>query len=291
MVNDDLSLARAAAIAGAAEAMRHFATLADLPREVKEDGSVVTLADRAVEATIRKILVAARPGDAILGEEEGETAGISAESGTAGISGEGGTAGISAEGGTAGAGGRRWIIDPIDGTALFVAGDDRWLVLVALEEHGEITAGVAVVPAIGRMWWAGLGTGAYEAKLHDDRILDETRIRVAADAARKIEGSRLGVVPSWGREVAAPLLDLADEREWPLHPPLMIARGDLDVAVQTCGSIWDFAATSLIIAEAGGFYRGLNGRTTPGAGPSLFAANADLRDEALGLLNATPATR
>ncbi|MEV6300467.1 inositol monophosphatase [Actinoplanes sp. NPDC051861] len=256
-MNDDLNLARAAAIAGAAEAMRHYAAVADLPREVKEDGSIVTRADRAVEATIRSVLTAARPGDAILGEEEGETSGT---------------------------GGRRWIIDPIDGTALFVAGDDRWLVLVALEEHGEITVGVAAVPALARIFSAASGQGAYEGRLDNGRVADEVRISVAADAARKISDSRLGVVPAWGREVAAPLLDVADEVSWPLHPPLMIARGDLDVAVQTCGSVWDFAATSLIIEEAGGFYRGVDGRVGPAAGPSLFTANADLRDQALELL-------
>ena len=96
-VETDLQLAQRAALTGAAVALPHFAALADLPREVKTDGSVVTAADRAVESAIREVLTAARPGDAILGEEEGQT----------------------------GTGGRRWIIDPIDGTALFVDGDDR----------------------------------------------------------------------------------------------------------------------------------------------------------------------
>ncbi|MBG0567405.1 inositol monophosphatase family protein [Actinoplanes aureus] len=261
---DDLSLARDAALAGAAEALRHFAALADLPREVKADGSVVTRADRAVEAVIREALTAARPGDAILGEEEGETAGT---------------------------GGRRWIIDPIDGTALFVAGDKRWLVLVALEEQGEITVGVAVVPALGRLWWAQRGGGAYEGRFQDGRILDEARIQVATPASGELPGSRLGVVPDWAREVAQPLIAVADERPWPLHPPLMVARGDLDLAMQTCGQIWDFAATSLIVAEAGGHYSGLDGRVRPGAGPSLFAADAALRDAALKSLSRAPAAR
>ena len=262
-MDDDLSLAREAALTGAAEAMRHFAALADLPREVKSDGSVVTRADRAVEATIRAALTGARPADAILGEEHGETAG---------------------------AGERRWIIDPIDGTALFVAGDKRWLVLVALEERGEITVGVAVVPALGRLWWAGRGTGAYEGRFQNGKIYDETRIHVA-DAPDQLAGSRLGVVPDWAREVAGPLIEAADERPWPLHPPLMVARGDLDLAVQTCGSVWDFAATSLIVTEAGGHYRGLDGRTHPGPGPSLFTASAAARDAALHTLRTAASCR
>jgi histidinol-phosphatase len=107
-VSDDLQVARRAALAGAAVGMRWFADLARLRREVKADGSVVTEADRAVEAEIRTVLSAECPGDAVLGEE----------------------------GGQSGDAVRRWIIDPIDGTALFVAGDDRWLVLVALESEG-----------------------------------------------------------------------------------------------------------------------------------------------------------
>ena len=74
-MDDDLHLARGAALAGAAVAMRYFAALTELRHERKVDGSVVTEADRAVEATSREVLAAARPGDAILGEEGGEAAG------------------------------------------------------------------------------------------------------------------------------------------------------------------------------------------------------------------------
>lgn len=254
---DDLEIAQTAALAGAAEALRHFAAVADLPRELKADGSVVTAADRAVETVIRGVLGEHRPQDAVLGEEHGATGGD---------------------------GGRRWIIDPIDGTALFVEGDDRWLVLVALEDQGAITAGVAVVPARARLWWAGLGTGAYEGRVHDGRIADVTRIRVAAGGAAELAGSTLGVVPDWGRAPAAPLIAHADEREWALHPPLLVARGELDLAAQTSGQVWDFAATSLIVAEAGGCYARFDGGERPGPGASIFARSAALRDAALQVI-------
>nr|BFE71152.1 hypothetical protein GCM10020092_044530 [Actinoplanes digitatis] len=55
-MQSDLELARAATLAGAAVGLRYFAALADLPRELKADGSVVTEADRAVEAAIRAVL-------------------------------------------------------------------------------------------------------------------------------------------------------------------------------------------------------------------------------------------
>jgi histidinol-phosphatase len=253
---DDLELAQEAALAGAAEGLRHFAALAGLPRERKQDGSVVTAADRAVEDRIREVLTGVRPGDTILGEEHGETTG---------------------------AGGRRWIIDPIDGTHLFVEGDDRWLVLIALEERGEITVGVAALPAQGTIFWAVRGDGARQAEVRDGRITGEQKITVAAGTP-ELASSRLGVVPDWDRADVAALIDAAAERPWSLHPGLLVARGDLDVAVQTSGKIWDFAATSLIVTEAGGDYRGLDGRTTPGPGASLYSRSAEIGDAALAVL-------
>ena len=249
---DDLDLARRAALAGGAVALRYAQTLAALPRERKADGSVVTAADRAVETTIRQVLAEARPRDAVLGEEGGQT----------------------------GDADRRWIIDPIDGTALFVAGDDRWLVLIALEQAGEIVAAVAALPAQGTSYWAARGAGAYEGPLG---LNEGRRIAVDASGPEVVEGSRLGVVPVTGEPPAA-LLALTPARPWRLHPGLLVARGELDLAVQTGGQIWDFAATSLILTEAGGSYSGLSGDPRPGRGASVYARSDKLRLEALSLL-------
>jgi histidinol-phosphatase len=65
-----------------------------------------------------------------------------------------------------------------------------------------------------------------------------------------------------------------------------VARGDRDLAVQTSGQLWDFAATSLIVTEAGGVYSGLAGNARPAAGPSLFARSAEMRDATLRTLGA-----
>jgi histidinol-phosphatase len=256
-VETDLQLAQRAVLTGATVALPHFAALADLPRELKADGSVVTAADRAVESAIRQVLTAARPADAVLGEEEGQTAGTGA---------------------------RRWIIDPIDGTALFIAGDDRWLILIALEEDGEVVAGVAAHPAQGSIFWAERGGGAFEGRVVGGRVVAATGIRVAAGSGA-VPDARLGVLPEdWGQEVAAPLKALTPARPWGVHPALLVARGELDLAVQTGGQIWDFAATSLIVTEAGGRYSGLDGRTRPGPGASVYARDESLRRAALDVL-------
>jgi histidinol-phosphatase len=251
IMTDDLRLARRAASAGAAVGLRHFAALADLPRELKSDGSIVTAADRAVEVAIREVITAQRPDDAILGEE----------------------------GGLTGSGGRRWIIDPIDGTALFVDGDDRWLVLIALEQDGEIVAAVAAVPAQAMTWWATRGGGAFEA-------LDggpARRLAVTTDRSDDLAASRVAWTET-DPAVAVPLAAVVDGVPWDIHPALLVARGDLDLGLQTAGKVWDFAATSLIVREAGGVYRGIEGRTRVAEGPAVYARDEALASAALSVL-------
>ncbi|GAB3941808.1 histidinol-phosphatase [Micromonospora vulcania] len=210
------------------------------------------------------MLCDARPDDAVLGEEAGQTGG----------------------------GSRRWIVDPIDGTALFVDGDDRWLVLVALEEAGEIVAGVAVVPAQGRIWWAQRGCGAFEADISGVSLRDERRIFVSRDGQGGLAGSMLGVIPTDGelspseRELIAPLSAVATTVPWGIHAALLVARGQLDLTVQVRGQVWDFAATSLIVEEAGGRFSGLDGQQRPAPGPALFARSAALHAAALQILTA-----
>ncbi|MFI5493629.1 inositol monophosphatase family protein [Actinoplanes sp. NPDC051859] len=280
----DLELARRAALAGAAVAIRHFGALAGLPRELKPDGSVVTAADRDTEAAILAVLRAERPQDTVLGEESGTVPGEEGEeSGT--VPGERGAESGTApgeEGAENGGGGRRlrrWIVDPIDGTAQFVTGDPRWLVLVALEYGGAIVAAVAAIPAQGTLWWATRGGGAYRSALDGT---GERRLTVATDRPETLDGARLGVVPAppnyldADRVIAAPLAEVATEVDWAEHAPLQVASGDLDLAVQTRGQVWDFAATSLIVTEAGGTYGGADGVRGPRPGTSLFARSPEL---------------
>jgi histidinol-phosphatase len=262
-MESDLLLARRAALTGAAVGLRYFATLAQLPQQLKSDGSVVTDADRAVEAAIRGVLAEARPDDAVLGEEAGQT----------------------------GRGSRRWIVDPIDGTALFVAGDNRWLVLVALEEAGEIVVGVAAVPVQGRIWWAQRGCGAFEADVSGLVLTEERRIAVDCGRPDILPGSRLGVIPTDDgllqaeREMIAPLSAVTSTIPWGVHAALLVACGQLDLAVQTRGEVWDYAATSLIVEEAGGRFSGLDGQARPTPGPALFARSPVLHTAALQVLN------
>ena len=102
----------------------------DLAIESKLDGTPVTAADRAAEAVVRERLREAYPDDGVLGEEEDETFGTS---------------------------GRRWIVDPIDGTKAFTRGVPLYTTLLAVEDADGPLAGVIVVPALSERVWAGRG--------------------------------------------------------------------------------------------------------------------------------------
>src|SRR3982750_3233599 len=108
--------------------------------ETKADASPVTIADKENERLIRAAIEAEFPGDGILGEEGASKTGTS---------------------------GRRWIVDPIDGTRDFVRGNRFWCVLIGLEESGESLVGVAHYPMLDETYHAVRGEGAY---LHDQRL-------------------------------------------------------------------------------------------------------------------------
>jgi histidinol-phosphatase len=261
-VSDDLELAMTAATTGARLAMSYFDRIADVGRERKPDGSLVTEADRAVEAAVVGVLAGARPTDAILGEE----------------------------GGQRGDDHRRWIVDPIDGTVSFAAGQDRWLVLVALESDGQVVVAVAAEPAQRRVWWAQRGAGACVADLADDGVTSGVeRIQVHGGPTPDVAAARLGIVPGplplpSDAHVVERLTTVTAPQPWPHHPGLLVARGDLDLAVQTRGKVWDYAVPSLIVTEAGGCFSGLAGQEHPHHGPALYSRDPDLHRAALAYL-------
>ena len=106
----------------------------DVVAETKADNSPVTQADRECERVVARMLSETFPSDGVLGEE-----GASVES----------------------ASGRKWIVDPIDGTRDYVRGNPLWANLIALESDGEVVAGVVNLPLFGRLYSATRGGGAY----------------------------------------------------------------------------------------------------------------------------------
>jgi histidinol-phosphatase len=87
------------------------------------------------------------------------------------------------------------------------------------------------------------------------------------------------------REMIAPLSAMTSTAPWSTHAALLVACGQLDLAVQARGQVWDYAATSLIVEEAGGRFSGLDGQAQFTPGPALFARSGLMHTAALQILN------
>jgi histidinol-phosphatase len=130
-VSADLDFALALADLADSVSLTRFRAL-DLRIETKPDLTPVTDADRAVERALRERIAEARPGEGVLGEEEGEEEGPV-----------------------------RWIVDPIDGTRNFSRGVPIWATLIALERDGVFVCGVVSAPALDRRWWGARNAEAF----------------------------------------------------------------------------------------------------------------------------------
>ena len=223
----------------------------DLRVDRKADTTEVTEADRGAEAALRRALTVARPGDAVLGEEEGLI----------------GPAEVR----------RRWVIDPIDGTSNYVRGVPIWATLIALMDGDDVVVGVASAPALGRRWWAARGEGAFAA---GDPI-QVSAVTTLADAHLAHAG--VGTFYTYGGGDALVGLTRAVWRSRGLGDFWMhclVAEGAFDVAVEPVVSLWDLAAITVIVEEAGGRFSDLTGRPGP-AGGSALSSNGFLHDEVL----------
>lgn len=227
----------------------------DLRVETKPDRTHVTDADLAVERALRGRIEAERPGDGFFGEESGRSDG----------GGEGGS--------------RRWILDPIDGTANFLRGVPNWATLIALEVDGVPTVGVVSMPAFGARWWAELGGGAWgRAKGEHPRRLRVSGVGELADASLSFQS-----IDQWRRAgYLAPLLDLQD-RVWrdraygDSWSYMLLAEGLVDIVAEFDVKAYDLAAHVPIVREAGGRFTDITGGESAWNGSAL-ATNGRLHD-------------
>jgi histidinol-phosphatase len=224
---------------------------ADFAVETKADLTPVTEVDRAVERSLRERIEQDRPGEVVVGEEYG-----------------------SAEGKV------RWIVDPIDGTKNFVRGIPVWGTLIALEREGEVVAGVASAPALGRRWWAARGHGAFA----DGTPIHVSKVDVVSEAQLCFGG-----INGWRRAARLEaFLDLASRCKrtrgfgdfW-MH--MLVAEGAADVAVEPAVALWDLAAIKIMVEEAGGRFTNLQGEARADGG-SAVSTNGLLHDEVIEIL-------
>lgn len=207
--------------------------------ETKSDASPVTVADKENERLIREAIELEFPADGILGEEGSSKAGTS---------------------------GRRWIIDPIDGTRDFVRDNRFWCVLIALEEADESLVGVAHFPMLNEMYWASRGSGSY---------LNHERLRVSAIASiGESCFSPNGLHLAEARPHLSRVVDLM-QRSWAVRSyggaldACMLAAGKAEVWFEPKVAVWDLAALKLIIEEAGGVFLALDGSRAINRGTAI----------------------
>lgn len=242
-MDDDLYLGQRIASHGGQLALDYQGGALD-PSQ-KDDGSIVTAADLAVEQLLRDSLASARPDDAVLGEE----------------------------GGLVGSGSRVWIIDPIDGTSFYARGEPDWRVHVALQVDGEVTIAVVVAPALGVQWWATRGGGAYEATWPRD---DAAPRRLSVSTISELTEATADAFPADHRDRLAPAL---------LAPPsplslVGLVRGEIEAVVAECCMIWDHAPWLLLTEEAGGRFTDTEGGRSGEKGGGLYS-NAAIHDRFL----------
>jgi myo-inositol-1(or 4)-monophosphatase len=213
---------------------------------------VVTEMDRRAEEVITGAILAARPGDAILAEEGGETGG--------------------ARGGAV-----RWVIDPLDGTVNYLYGLADWAVSIAAEVSGRIVAGAVLVPQRGETFTATAGGGAWLAEPGTARR--PLRARPGVPLSQALVATGFGYLAArrevQGEVVAALLPRVRDIRRGGSASVDLcsVAAGRVDAYYERGLNYWDYAAGALIAAEAGAVVAGLSG---PPGGSMMIAAAGPL---------------
>ncbi|MFM6967434.1 MAG: histidinol-phosphatase [Microbacteriaceae bacterium] len=261
-LDDDLALARTLAAHADLISMRRF-TAQDFTVTTKPDRTPVTEADREVEKAIREGIAAARPHDAILGEEFGSTGEQSGE----------------------GRPHRQWIVDPIDGTANFLRGVPIWGTLIALAIDGVPQVGVVSAPALGQRWWAATGHGAYRQRTgHHEEPIHVSKVSAISDAVVSYNS-----LPGWigaGRGEQAIALATQSWRARAIGDMwayMLVAEGAIDIATECDLQPYDMAALIPIVTEAGGRFTDIDGNDGPWNGTAC-ATNGLLHADVLAVL-------
>ncbi|MBA3860316.1 MAG: histidinol phosphate phosphatase [Cyanobacteria bacterium PR.3.49] len=227
----------------------------DIEVEEKSDGTPVTQADKKSERLIRESIADQYPHDAILGEEEG-----------------GDDSPLSK--------GRRWIIDPIDGTYNYARAIPIFSTLLALENDGEIVLGVVCNPALDEIFWAERGCGAFRngKKIKVSEIAELKNSQFNFGAPNRVQ--KHGLWDQFSRLVKETL------RQRGFGDYLGFAHvfeGKAEAHLEVGLKPWDLAPMKIIVEEAGGAYSDLDGGKSIYTGSCLIS-NGLVHEQFLSIL-------
>jgi len=208
----------------------------------KPDGSPVTFADQQNDCLIRSAIECAYSGDGIVSEESPEKASLN---------------------------GRRWIIDPLDGTEDFVRGNRFWCVLIALEDERELVIGVAHFPMLGETYWAVRGVGSY---LEGQRLHAS---RTCSIEASSFNANGLNIVAD--RPYSKAVMELirkcrAVRAYGGALDACLVAAGKTEIWFETNVEPWDLAALKLILEESGALFFAIDGTRDIDKGTAIGCA-------------------
>lgn len=228
--------------------------------ETKADRTPVTEADREAEAAIKRVLRERFPDHAFYGEEEGR---------------EGDSAFV-------------WLIDPIDGTKSFVRGYPFFSTQIALMHEGEIVAGVSAAGEFGERAWATRGGGAFisigsgapkRCRVSEAQTFDAQTAISTGNLKSLAAGARWDALADLVRRVGR-IRGYGDFVHYHL-----VARGAIDLVIESDLNILDIAPLVLIVREAGGVFTDLDGRDIGLETRSALAGAPALHAAALGAFN------
>jgi myo-inositol-1(or 4)-monophosphatase len=252
-VSADLELAERAALTAGEVLMSYYGRPPQGLASKSSETDLVSDADLEAERAIRELLDAERPDDGLLAEEGSQAAGAS---------------------------GRRWIVDPLDGTINFLYGFPAWAVSVALEDAHGVAVGVVHSPVHAETFSAVRAEGARlngrALHVRDRSELQQAMVATgfSYEADRRAEQAEVirRLLPSARdiRRAGAAALDLA----W-------VATGRVDAFYERGLHAWDRAAGDLLVREAGGVVANLDG-DPPGL---IAAATPELLDELAALVS------
>jgi histidinol-phosphatase len=246
--NHSRELMAALEAARAADAVIAPLYKSNLAIEIKADKSPVTEADRRAEEAIRDVLGRYFPEYGFYGEEGGQHA-MQAEN--------------------------IWLVDPLDGTKSFIRDTPFFSTQIALMRRGELVLGVSSAVAFGELAWAEKGSGAF---LNGNSIKVSTTATLADAILSTGNLKTLAGSAEWGRfgDLVGQVNRLRGYGDF-MHYHLL-ARGALDVVIESDVNILDIAALCVIVREAGGRFTDLKGGTVSLATTSVLASNGALHD-------------
>lgn len=217
----------------------------------------VTAADKGAEEAIRAIIARERPEDGILGEEFGETTGTS---------------------------GRRWVLDPVDGTRAFINGRHEWGCLIALEENGVPVLGILDQPVLGERF---IGVNG-KTELHFADSVTRLNVRACADLSEAV----LCATHPYSYFSAAER-DAFERVEASVRMSRfsgdcylfgLLAMGFTDLIIESAFKHWDVAALIPIVEGAGGIITDWRGGQLYEGGRALATGDARIHAAALSML-------